>query len=436
MANRTFADDHPIPGEIWRNTPCGLAHVSDQGRCRNIFGHLVKAFPVHQGERPRWHIRAKSPKLSYDPPVLVAHVFLGGTLGPHSQIGFRNGDPSDWRAANLTIAWTEAQDAMIRSSVSRREASRMTGRGRAAVSTRARTLGKTWPRTISPGVRLADRLPDALAAVEELERAGVGDARINQALRIDERKRFVWGASIDPNGQRVCLGVLARAGWSPARIASAFGWTTGAATARMKLRQFGFMEPTGWDGTKAGRPDEIDGEEWRQHSSGNWVSNLGRVAGPRGLLTICRGAGHHPRVCIATPSGPSRHTTITVAKMMLEVFRPGLDYDKKLLANGDVNDVRLGNIRVPIDEQAARSDIRKLIPSNWEPADREVVAQAAVLAMMEGRALDVKEAVRLGKAEQRGLKDQRARGGERIISLDDQTNGGTSFHELIGTPET
>lgn len=435
MANRTYADDHPIPGEVWRNTPCGLAHVSDHGRCRNIFGHLIKACRNTRDERPRWRVRTARPRVSYDPAVLVAHVFLGGTLGPHSGIGFRNGDPADWRAANLTIAWTAEQDDLIKSSLSRREASRLTGRGRAAVVTRARALGKTWPRKISPGVALAGRLPDVIAAIEVLERAGVPDACINRALRVDGRKRFKWGSPVDPDGQRICIETLFRTGWSPSRIASAFGWGTGAPYARAKLRQLGLMDPTGWDGTKAGRPDEADGEEWRQHSSGYWVSNLGRVAGPRGLLSIARGPGHHPHVCIAMPTGPSKHTTITVAKMMLEAFRPGLAYSKKLLANGDINDVRLDNIRVPIDETAARGEIRKLMPSNWEPADREVVAQAAILAMMDGRALEVRHAVRLGKAEQRSLKDQRARGGERIISLDQQTEGGTSLHDLIGPPD-
>ena len=149
MPRHVYAKDHPIPGEVWRNTPCGNAYVSDQGRMKNLAGELVKAFSPHKDEHPAWHVRNGGRVRRYIPASLVAQVFLGGSGGIGGKPQFKNGDPSDWRASNLEIGWTTDQDDIIRAALSCRAAAKSLGMSRSRVRTRARALGKVWTRTVS-----------------------------------------------------------------------------------------------------------------------------------------------------------------------------------------------------------------------------------------------------------------------------------------------
>lgn len=432
MGKLRYARDFPIDGEVWRSTPCGLASVSDQGRLKSLAGVLYEAYRPHPEESERWTVVHNGTRRQYGPAVLVAHIFLGGTLGPHAQVGYKNGDDRDWRASNLVIPWSEADDRAILESESCRAAAAAVRRGRYAVRTRAKALGKTWPRTMTATRPLEERLKPAMDAIAVLEAAGVCDRQINLALRIDDRKTIGWsGAAIDPDAQANCIRVLHAAGWPPGDIAKAFGWVKGAPTARQKLRALGLIEGSGWDGTKAGLPHHLDGEEWLEHSSGYWVSSFGRVAGPKGLLSRDRRPGYAPRVTLSCRDGSKRHTSRLVAGLMLEAFRPGLAYSRKLFINGDQNDVRLSNIRVTLDPQATLAEIRKFAPGNWPEADRREIEQFALVAMMDGSALTPQSAIASAKRQFREMT-----GAFKSWSLDEVREGGTATIDRLSSDGT
>lgn len=434
MPRHVYAKDHPIPGEVWKATPCGMASVSDQGRLQNLHGELIAPCLNTSGEGPKWRVKCggRFHRL-YDPANLVAHVFLGATLGRGGGVTFRNGKTTDFRAANLRTPWSPTEDRVILDALSVREAARILRRGTKSVRTRARALGASCaqPRGSTPLIPLGDRIAPVIRAVEVLEAAGIGDERINLALRIDDRARYDYGGMKDPSGHQVCITALHQAGWSPAEIAEAFGWPTGAPVARRKMRAYGLIPETGRDGTILGAVDTIDGEAWLKHETGYWVSDHGRVAGPKGLLKPQYPPRAHPRVRLTPLGGKGKHTSKGIGQMMLEAFRPGLRYSAALFANGDVTDIRLANIRVPIDVATTVGRIRGYpiygVMPDWLPA----VRQDALAALMEGRAFTVSAAVGLALREHH---DQL--GARRSESLDkERPSGGTGHDRLSSTGE-
>lgn len=393
---------------------------------KNLAGELTKAWSPHPDEGPKWHVRNGGRVIRYIPASLVAQVFLGGSGGRSGVPDFKNGDATDWRASNLITQWSAEQDEAIMSSVSCRSAAIAVGRGRYAVQTRARALGKIWPRTMTMVRPLADRLESAQAAIKVLERAGIADTKINFALAVDGRKRFGWGGSADPAAQADCLKALHAEGWTCQQIGEAFGFVNGPHTARQKLRDLGLIPPTGYAGaTRLGYPDPLDGEEWRQHPWGYWVSSLGRVAGKKGLLsTTVVKTGVTPSVYINGPDG--RGTTVQVARLMLSMFRPDLPYSPKLFLNGDPTDVRLSNIKTVGESEQSIAQIRKMLPRYLQPADRSEAEQAAIVALMEGRATTPAEAVKIGVSEMHQIA-----GTKRSVSLDAEISPGASGHDFL-----
>lgn len=432
MARHIYARDHPIEGEVWLPTPCGLAFVSDHGRLKNIAGELMKAFKPHADEIPKWHVRHAGREIQYIPASLVAQVFLRGSGGRGGLPDFKNGDPTDWRASNLIVPWTPEQDAVIVESVSCRAAANALGLGRYAVRTRARALGKTWPRTTRPVRPLSERLDAVQEAIPILQAVGVSEGRINLALSVDGRKKFAYGRAIDPEAKNVCLKALFEHGMPLARIGEAFGFVNGVHTARGKLRALGLIKPTGWVGaTPQGLPEEVAGEEWREHPWGYWISSLGRVAGKKGLLKV-----GFPNSTSRTPSvylqGPDGHkTTTAVARLVLAAFRPDLPYSHKIFLNGDHTDVRLANIRSTSVDAATVAQIRKRLPGYLQAADRDEAQQAAVLALMEGRATTVAEAVTIGVREKSEIA-----GTNKNVSLDSEIGDGATRMDYLTSEGT
>lgn len=386
------ASDFPIEGEVWRSRPDGLISVSDQGRAKTMGGNLIAHYWVRG--QVRWSYGVRGTSYQVKASSLVAELFLGGC--PSEDVEHRNGDLRDIRACNLIIPWSEYQDAVIMEADTCTSAAERLGLTFSRVARRAKTLGKTWWRKgFTHGVPLADRLEEAKRVIALLEAAGISDRDINLALSIPKMPKRDKRADATDR----CLAVLYDQ-MSAAEIAAALGWKHHYSITK-RLRDLGLVKATGWAGrTRAGFPDDIDGEEWREHPDGVWVSNMGRVATGSGLLSVQRRPNCTPFIGLQV-RGQAR--SVAVARLMLDVFRPGLPYSKKLFINGDFCDVRLANIGVPVDRAQVR-EVKRLVPSNWEPQDRNEVEQFALLALMDGRAQTPAEAIKYAKRQQRDLK--------------------------------
>lgn len=387
------ASDHPIPGEVWRNAPNGLFYVSDQGRAKTLHGNLMA--DIWARGQVRWSYGVLGRSYQCKASSTVAEVFLGGS--PSDPVRHKNGDLRDLRACNLEIPWTAEMDDVIRSAENVARASAELGKSHFAVKRRAKVIGKTWERqwTYTYGVPLCERLEAVKRAISILERAGVSDRDINLALGIPKPVR----RGIESGAVNVCLKALYPQ-MSPSEISEAFGWKS-KGTARNRLRQLGLIEescrPTG---TMAGMPDALDGEEWRLHPCGVWISSLGRVASRRGLLKVQVRPNQAPYFMLQTGG---RNTSVLVARLLLSAFRPDIPYSRKIFLNGDFQDVRLANIVGAVDAVDAAAQIRRLIPARWDPQDRREAEQIALLAMLEGRAATPADALRIAKAEHREL---------------------------------
>lgn len=279
MPRPTKASDHPIPGEIWIAAPKGLISVSDQGRAMTMNGNLIS--PNMARGRVRWGYGVRGKSYQVTAGSLVAEMFLGGCAG--DPVVHLNGDLTDLRAANLQIPWTTEQDDIIRAADNIARAASELGISHSAVKRRAHRIGKAWPRqwTYTYNTPLEDRLDSALRAIAILEEAGVADRDINLALGIPTRPlRSVAASAVD-----ACLPVLFEH-MSAKEIAEAIGWKN-APSITNRLRKLGLVPPSTYQGkTKQGRPDEIEGEEWRLFEPGVWVSSMGRVATKDGLLSV------------------------------------------------------------------------------------------------------------------------------------------------------
>lgn len=343
----------------------------------------------------RWSYGVRGRSYQVKAASLVAELFLGGS--PTDPVRHKNGDLRDCRAANLEIPWSSYEDSVIMEADSILEAARNLQKTHTSVRRRAKYIGKAWPRErrYTLGVPLEDRLDDAKRLIQILEEAGVSDRDINICMGIGPRPRSGYGTG----SLKACLQVLYPR-LSPGEIARGLGWST-AGSLRRTLRQLGLMEPSRYCGPSLqGIPEPMDGEEWGQHPFGVWVSSYGRVAGPRGLLVVRRRPQQTPFVAV---QNKERKQSVALARLMLDVFRPGLPYSKRLFINGDFQDVRLANIGVPICDATVR-EVRRLVPSNWEPQDRNEVEQFAIVALMDGKAATPKDAIALAKTQQRRLK--------------------------------
>lgn len=420
MPVRTKASDHPIAGEIWRAAPNGLISVSDQGRAMTMNGNLIS--PLWARGQVRWSYGVRGKSYGVKAASLVAEVFLGGSKS--DPVNHRNGDLRDIRACNLEIPWTPVMDQTIHEAENIAEAARRLGRTHQATKRRAQFIGKVWKRqwTYTFGVPLADRLEPAKRAIEILEKAGVSDRDINLALGIPKMAR----RGVKNHALTACLPILFER-MSPSQISAAIGWKN-AYTVRNRLRSLGLIEPSVYEGRTLQGPPESDGvEEWRRHPLGVWVSDKGRVASWKGLLSVQR---RSPTRRIRTPfvmiQTHGRSQSAAVARLMLDAFRPKLTYSPELFVNGDVSDVRLSNIRVPIDVEAAAQAIKRRPLFGLTPDQIGEVRQDALTAMLEGRALTVGQAVYLAKKERHDFI-----GTHRAISLDTATADGRTGHDRL-----
>lgn len=420
MPRPTKVSDRPIEGEIWRSRPDGMISVSDQGRAQSRIGNLVSSRLVRG--HVRWSYGVDGRSYQVKAASLVAELFLGGS--PSDPVTYRNGDPTDIRAANLEIPWTPQQDQVIRDSLNAARAAANLMKGHAAVRRRAKVIGKVWERrwTYAYGVPLVDRLDPAKRAIEVLESAGVADEDINLALGIPKPpRRGVGCASV-----RRCLEVLYPK-LTRAEIASAFGWKNVGAVTR-RLRKMGLMEPSPRRGrTLAGHPEEQEGEEWREHPCGVWISSLGRVATQSGLLKVQVRPNQSPFFALQTTK-PNR--SVQVARIMLEAFRPRLPYSKRVFINGDFQDVRLANVHNPDAPHDAVEQIRRFPRFGLTAAQLPEVRQMALAALLDGRAVTVGQAMKIARAEYHEIV-----GSLMSDSLDSEGPNGQTGYDRLGDRE-
>lgn len=433
--------------EIWRKVPGYRAYVSNMGRAWGPFGFFAGT-RKHQRARVRLLDDLGQASRSLTLASVIQGTFRDLPLDAPARP--LNGDVSDSRLSNLDLGrpairksskrydprWTRKQDNALRQVTTFADAARMTGHTQHYCRKRMRLLGiklalVNEPRSgISPTLDFRD-LTNIDRYIAILHRAGVGDREINLGLRIIRPRQGEFEEAYTAKGR--CIETLLDAGCKRPDVAEAVGHRTTTLSAwlvrlgRQEKRQDGWL-------TKAGPIDERDGEEWREiPGTKQIVSNHGRVATAAGfLMSPARNTCGRLHISLMTTDGV--RITRTVARLVLEAFRPELTSRKARYLNGDQTDNRLDNLVAktlpttgaetevvvvrrgnlsnsqggPVMGSVPRSEplwaqANKIVPRYFDPHVREDLISDIVMMVMEGRAATVAEAFGPARTEHNRL---------------------------------
>lgn len=442
---RGFKKPDRIKGEVWRKAPGLRGRVSSFGRVCGDRDQLLDG-SIARGRRRVALVGDDGGRRDVAVGSLVLAAFRGSPVDRPAR--HLNADLLDCALTNLEPGerqiradrprgdhpWSKDEDALLKTVTSYEEAARLTGHTIAYARKRMAKLGIDLLPSLDTGKRrgqtadLTYRNLDALPGyISLLAQAGLSDREVNLGLGITKHDQGRFDEMVA--ARRAVIDALHDMGCTTAQMMEATGLSRTHVIRLLQDLGHRDRRPDGWK-TKLGPVDPRQGEEWAEiPGSSSIVSNMGRVATGDGHLMstfITANGGHQVPIML-----DGRRITCRVGKLVLMAFRPELSLKRARRLNGDFGDDSLGNIvsyRTFKDADPAAAptrpargnlagkalgpargslpylepmyaEARKVVPAGIDDHIREDLISDMVVAMMEGRADTMRDALKLARRE-------------------------------------